>query len=280
MVFEILEAGFIQRALITGIAVAIICSAVGLFLVLRRHSLFGDALSHMAFGGIAVGLFTNVNPIWTAIVVSVLAALGMTKLRQSTKVPPDAAVAVLLSSGLALGIVLVSISGGFSVDLFSFLFGSILLVSPEEVYMILGLCAGILTILLLLYRKFMYIAFDEEQAKVSGLQVSKLNYLFIVLASITVIASIRLVGILLISSLIVIPNITAMLFGRGFKKTALISGIIGVFSVVAGVLISYEANIATGGTIVLVLVMTFLAALAAKKLKRSVKLTNMKEVET
>jgi zinc transport system permease protein len=280
MVFEILEAGFIQRALIAGIAVAIICSAVGLFLVLRRHSLFGDALSHMAFGGIAVGLFTNIYPIWTAIIVSVLAALGMTKLSQSTKVPPDAAVAVLLSSGLALGIVLVSISGGFSVDLFSFLFGSILLVSTEEVYMILGLSAGIMTILLLLYRKFMYIAFDEEQAKVSGLQVSRLNYLFIVLASITVIASIRLVGILLISSLIVIPNITAMLFGKSFKKTALISGIIGVFSVVAGVLISYEANIATGGTIVLVLVMTFLAALAAKKLKRSVKLTDVKEVET
>lgn len=277
--FEILEAAFIQRALITGVAVAIICSAVGLFLVLRRHSLFGDALSHMAFGGIAVGLFTNVYPIWTAIIVSVLAALGMTKLRQSTKVPPDAAVAVLLSSGLALGIVLVSISGGFSVDLFSFLFGSILLVSPDEVYMILGLSAGIMTILLLLYRKFMYITFDEEQAKVSGLSVSKLNYLFIVLASITVIASIRLVGILLISSLIVIPNITAMLFGKGFRKTALISGMIGVFSVVAGVLISYEANIATGGTIVLVLVMTFLAALAATKVKRSAKITAVKKAE-
>jgi zinc transport system permease protein len=276
MVLEILEAGFIQRALITGIAVAIICSAVGLFLVLRRHSLFGDALSHMAFGGIAVGLFTNIYPIWTAIIVSVLAALGMTKLRQSTKVPPDAAVAVLLSSGLALGIVLVSISGGFSVDLFSFLFGSILLVSQDEVYMILGLSAGIMTILLLLYRKFMYIAFDEEQAKVSGLQVSKLNYLLIVLASITVIASIRLVGILLISSLIVIPNITAMLFGKGFRKTALISGMIGVFSVVAGILISYVANIATGGTIVLVLVMTFLAVLAAKKVKRSTKLKGVK----
>jgi zinc transport system permease protein len=279
MVLEILEAGFIQRALITGIAVAIICSAVGLFLVLRRHSLFGDALSHMAFGGIAVGLFTNIYPIWTAIIVSVLAALGITKLRQSTKVPPDAAVAILLSSGLALGIVLVSLSGGFSVDLFSFLFGSILLVSQDEVYMILGLSAGIMTILLLLYRKFMYIAFDEEQAKVSGLQVSRLNYLFIVLASITVIASIRLVGILLISSLIVIPNITAMLFGKGFRKTALISSTIGVFSVVAGILISYVANIATGGTIVLVLVMTFLAVLAAKKVKRSTKLTGVKEVE-
>ncbi len=279
MVLEILEAGFIQRALITGIAVAVACSAVGLFLVLRRHSLFGDALSHMAFGGIAVGLFTNIYPMWTAIIVSVLAALGITKLRQSTKVPPDAAVAVLLSSGLALGIVLVSISGGFSVDLFSFLFGSILLVSPDEVYMILGLSAGIMAIRLLFYRKFMYVAFDEEQAKVSGLPVSKLNYLFIVLASITVIASIRLVGILLISSLIVIPNITAMLFGKGFKKTALISGMIGVFAVVAGVLISYEANIATGGTIVLVLVMTFLAALSGNKVKRSAKISGVKKVE-
>lgn len=264
MVLEILQAAFMQRALITGIAVAIICSAVGLFLVLRRHSLFGDALAHLAFGGIAVGLFTNIYPIWTAVIVSVLAALGMTKLRQSTNIPPDATVAVLLSSGLALGIVLVSLSGGFNVDLFSFLFGSILLVSQEELFMILALSAAIMAVLLALYKKFMYITFDEEQAKVSGLQVSKLNYLFIVLASVAVIASIRLVGILLISSLIVIPNITAIMLGKGFRKTAAISGAIAVVGVVAGILLSYVANIATGGTIVLVLVVIFLATLAVK----------------
>jgi zinc transport system permease protein len=264
MVLEILQAAFMQRALITGIAVAIICSAVGLFLVLRRHSLFGDALAHLAFGGIAVGLFTNIYPIWTAVIVSVLAALGMTKLRQSTNIPPDATVAVLLSSGLALGIVLVSLSGGFNVDLFSFLFGSILLVSQEELFMILALSAAIMAVLLALYKKFMYITFDEEQAKVSGLQVSKLNYLFIVLASVAVIASIRLVGILLISSLIVIPNITAIMLGKGFRKTAAISGVIAVVGVVAGILLSYAANIATGGTIVLVLVVIFLATLAVK----------------
>jgi zinc transport system permease protein len=257
-----------QKALITGIAVAIICSAVGLFLVLRRHSLFGDALAHAAFGGIAVGLFTNIYPIWTAIVVSVLAALGMTKLRQSTRIPPDATVAVMLSSGLALGIVLMSISGGFSVDLYSFLFGSILLISQEELFIIIALSAGIMAILLPLYKKFTYITFDEEQAKVSGLQVSKLNYLFIVLASIAVIASIRLVGILLISSLIVIPNITAMMFGKGFKKTAAISGAVAVSSVISGIMISYAANVATGGTIVLVLVVGFLATLTAKKIQR------------
>ena len=276
MVFEILQAAFMQRALITGIAVAIICSAVGLFLVLRRHSLFGDALAHLAFGGIAVGLFTNIYPIWTAVIVSVLAALGMTKLRQSTNIPPDATVAVLLSSGLALGIVLVSLSGGFSVDLFSFLFGSILLVSQEELFMILALSAAIMVVLLALYKKFMYITFDEEQAKVSGLQVSKLNYLFIVLASIAVIASIRLVGILLISSLIVIPNITAILLGKGFRKTAAISGAIAVIGVVAGILLSYVANIASGGTIVLVLVMIFLTTLAVKYSSKKQRIEKLK----
>lgn len=266
--FEIFEAGFMQRALVSGIAVAVICSAIGLFLVLRRHSLFGDALAHMAFGGIAIGLFTNVYPLWTAIVVSILGALGITKLRQSTKIPADATIAVLLSSGLALGVVLVSLSGGFNVDLFSFLFGSILLVSADEVIMILAIAAGIVAVLSLLYRRLMYITFDEEQAKVSGLQVTLLNYLFIVLASITVIASIRLVGVLLISSLIVIPNITAMMFGKGFKRTALISGCIAVFSVVTGIIVSYAANLAPGGTIVLVAITIFLGTFAAKTLAR------------
>lgn len=273
---EIFEAGFMQRALVSGVAVAVICSSIGLFLVLRRHSLFGDALSHMAFGGIAIGLFINVYPLWTAIVVSILGALGITKLRQSTKIPADATVAVLLSSGLALGIVLVSLSGGFNVNLFSFLFGSILLVDADEVIMILGLSAAIMATLIVLYRRFMYITFDEEQAKVSGLQVTLLNYLFIVLASITVIASIRLVGILLISSLIVIPNITAMMFGKGFKKTALISGGIAVFSVVAGIIVSYVANLAPGGTIVLVSIIIFLGTLAAKTMARKTRIIETK----
>ncbi len=273
---EILEAGFMQRALVSGIAVAVICSAVGLFLVLRRHSLFGDALSHMAFGGIAIGLFMNVYPLWTAIVVSILGALGITKLRESTKIPADATVAVLLSSGLALGVVLVSLSGGFNVNLFSFLFGSILLVSADEVIMILAIAAAIVAVLALLYRRFMYITFDEEQAKVSGLQVTLLNYLFIVLASITVIASIRLVGVLLISSLIVIPNITAMMFGKGFKKTALISGGIAVFSVVTGIIVSYAANLAPGGTIVLVAIIIFLGTLAARTLARKARAVEAK----
>jgi zinc transport system permease protein len=271
MILEIIEFSFIQRALTAGVAVAVICSIIGLFLVLRRHSLFGDALSHMAFGGIAIGMYTNIYPMWTALIVSILAALGITKLRQSTNIPPDSAVAVLLSSGLALGVVLVSLSNGFSIDLFSFLFGSILLVSVEDTLMILAIAVTILSIVLILYRKLIYITFDEEQAKVSGLQVTKLNYLFVVLAGVTVIASMRLVGILLISSLIVIPTITAMMFEKGFRKTTVISVSLSVFSVVTGIFISYILNLAPGGTIVLVSIGIFIATLATKYSIRKVR---------
>jgi zinc transport system permease protein len=266
MVFEILQYGFMQRALMSGVAVAITCSTIGLFLVLRRQSLFADALSHMAFGGIAIGLFANLYPIWTAFIVSIFAALGITKLRESTKIPPDSAVAVLLSAGLAVGVVLIGLAGGFTLDLYSFLFGNILLISISDQEIILVASAVILSILYFVYRKLMYVAFDEEQAKVSGINVSRLNYLFIVLASITVIASIRLVGVLLISSLIVIPNITAIMFGKGFKKTALISISIAILSVLIGIVISYIMNLAPGGTIVLVSVTAFLATITAKYL--------------
>ena len=264
--FEIFQFAFMQRALITGTAVAIICSIIGLFLVLRKQSLFGDAMSHVAFGGIALGISINSYPLWTAFIVSILAALGITKLKESTKIPSDSAIAVLLSSGLALGVVLISLSSGFSLDLFSFLFGSILLVSLQDEMTIIVLSIAILSITGLLFKKFMYITFNEEQAKVSGLDVAKINYLFIILASITVITSIRLVGVLLISSLIVIPNITAIMLGKGFRKTAIISILIAIFSVEIGILFSYIWNIAPGGTIVLVSIAIFLSTLSVKSI--------------
>jgi zinc transport system permease protein len=264
--FEILQFAFMQRALITGTAVAITCSIIGLFLVLRRQSLFGDAMSHVAFGGIALGIFMNMYPIWTAFIVSVLAALGITKLKDSAKIPSDSAIAVLLSSGLALGVVLISLSNGFNLDLFSFLFGSILLVGFQDEITVLILDVAIISIVVFLYNKLMYITFNEEQAKVSGLDVTKMNYLFIVLASITVITSIRLVGVLLISSLIVIPNVTAMLFGKGFRKTAIISILVAVCSVEIGIMLSYIWNVAPGGTIVLTSITIFIFTISIKSI--------------
>ena len=280
MGFEILEFGFMQRALITGLAVAVTCSVIGLFLVLRRQSLFGDAISHVAFGGIAIGLFINLYPIWTAFIVSIFGALGITKLRESTKIPPDSAIAVLLTSGLAVGVVLIGLAGGFTLDLYSFLFGSILLVSPQDTLTILVLSAAVLSIISVIYRKLLYVTFDEQQAKVSGIQVTNLNYLFIVLASITVITSIRLVGVLLISSLVVIPNITAIMFGKGFKKTLLISFLIAVYSVLGGIIISYYLNLAPGGTIVLMSIATFFATLIVKHSIIAVKRRSVKTITT
>jgi zinc transport system permease protein len=221
-------------------------------------------MSHVAFGGIAIGLYANVYPLWTAFIVSVLAGLGMTKLREVAKIPSDSAVAVLLSSGLAIGIVLISLSGGFNLDLFSFLFGSILLVSLQDLIMISAVSGLVLLTMSLIYKKLTYITFDEEQAAVGGLNVRNINYLFIVIASVTVIASIRLVGVLLISSLIVLPNITALAMGKGFKKTATISGGISISSVVVGIIVSYFANIAPSGAVVLTEVAIFLIALSVR----------------
>ena len=264
MILEALSYGFMQKALVAGIAVGIICSFMGTFLVLRRYSLFGDGIAHVAFGGISVGLFLGVFPLWTAFIVSLFGGLGLQKLRQSTKISGDAAVAVVLVSGLAVGVILVSSSGGFSVDLFSFLFGSILLISNEDTMMILGISAGIITTLVVLQKQFLHLTFNEEQAKLVGLRTTLLNYAFVVLASITVVTSMRLVGILLISALIVIPNITAMMFGKGFKKTVCISMGISTISVTSGILLSYSLNLAASGTIVIIAVGILVGTLVLK----------------
>ena len=264
MILEALSYGFMQKALIAGIAVGLICSFMGTFLVLRRYSLFGDGIAHVAFGGISVGLFLGVFPLWTAFIVSIFGGLGLQKLRQSTKISGDSAVAVVLVSGLAVGVILVSASGGFSVDLFSFLFGSILLISNEDTIMILGISAGIIATLTIMQKQFLHLTFNEEQAKLVGLRTTLLNYAFVVLASITVVTSMRLVGILLISALIVIPNISAMMFGKGFKKTVIISMIISVISVVSGILVSYFLNVAPSGTIVVIAVGILVGTLILK----------------
>jgi len=266
LTLEIFSYGFMQRAIISGIAIAILCSVVGLFMVLRRYSLFGDAIAHSSFGGIAVGLLVGIYPLWTAYAVSLVSALIITRIRDRLKISGDASVAVLLSSGIAIGLVLISISGGFTIDIFSFLFGSILLVSTNDTILILGLTGVVLVVILLLYRQLLYSTFNEEQAKVSGIHVERINYLIVFLAGVTVVTSIQLVGILLISALFVIPNITAIMYGKGFKQTALLSIGFAVFSVVVGILASYVLDITPSGTIVLVSIAIFGISIGIKSL--------------
>ena len=266
MTLEILSYGFMQRAIISGVAIAILCSVVGLFLVLRRYSLFGDAIAHSSFGGIAAGLLIGIYPLWGAYIVSLFSALIITRIRQKFDISGEAAVAVLLSSGIAVGLILISLSGGFTVDIFSFLFGSILLVSVEDTILILVLTGAILIVILLLYRQLIYSTFNEEQAKVSGIPVEKINYLIVFIAGITVVTSIQLVGILLISALFVIPNVTAIMYGRSFKQTALLSSSFAVSSVVIGILLSYVLDITPAGTIVLISITILATSMGLKSL--------------
>src|SRR5579875_485330 len=262
---DFLAYGFMQRALITGIAAAICCAMVGLYLVLKRYSLFGDALSHMAFGGIALGYFLNVYPRWTATPSSCSAAWGSTTRRKKTSVSDNAAIAVLLSAGRGMGVILVSASHGFTIDLFSFLFGSVLLTNLTDTISFLGISGGIIAVLLALRKPLLHFTFDEEQAKINGVPVEKLNYLFIGLAAVTVIITMRLVGILLISALIVLPNITSIMMGKSFRKTMAISVSLSVAATTSGIILSYPLNLAPSGCIVMILVAMYVGTLLARR---------------
>lgn len=253
-----------QRALLSGVAIAILCSVIGLFLVLRRYSLFGDAIAHSSFGGIALGLMAGIYPLWTAYGVSLISALIITRIKSKFNISGDASVAVLLSTGIAVGLVIIGLSGGFTIDIFSFLFGSILLVSVNDTILILSLTGIILIVVLLLYRQLLYSTFNEEQAKVSGIPVEKINYLIVFMAGVTVVTSIQLVGVLLISALFVIPNVTAIMYGKGFKQTALLSIGFSIFSVVVGILISYVFDITPAGTIVLLSIGLFVVSIGIR----------------
>ena len=266
-VIEALEHGFVQRALVVGVLAGVTCSMMGSFLVLRRQSLFSDGIAHVAFGGIAVGLFAGVFPFWTSMVAAVAGALGLQKLRSGSGVPGDAAVAVVLVMGLAVGVLLISASGGFSTDLFGVLFGSILLVSAEDALAISVASAAVIAALLALRGPLLHIAFNEEQARASGLQVTLLNYVFVAMGAVMVVASMRLVGILLISALVVVPNVAAMALGMGFARTLAASAAISAASVASGVLLSYYLDLAPSGAMVAVVLGIMVCALAWRRFR-------------
>ena len=264
---EILQYSFMQNALIAGVLIAAICSILGVFLVLRRMSLMGDGLAHISFGGLAAGFFFGIYPLLAALVFSVLAAIGIQKLK-AMKVHGDAAIAIFFSFGLALGVVLISLSKGFSVDLFSYLFGSILAVGPGDLLFIAVLGVATIAAIWAFYKELFYITFDEDSAKASGIQVERMNAVLMVLTAMAVVVSMRIVGILLVSSFIVIPASIALLICKNFKQAILLSVAIGVASAIVGLLASYYLDIAAGGAIVLTLVAVFFLVLAGQAIKK------------
>lgn len=261
---EIFAYDFVQRALLSGSTIALLCSVVGMFLVLRRYSLFGDALAHTSFGGIALGLLMGIYPLWMAYIISLISAMLITKIKDKVDISGDAAIAVMMSSGIAVALVIIGLAGGFSIDIFSFLFGSILLVSVNETITILVLAGSILFVILVLFKQILYATFDESQARASGINVTRINYLIVFLAGLTVVTATQLVGVLLISALFVIPNVTAMMMKKSFRSTIIISITISVSSVIGGILFSYLLDITPAGSIVLLAICVLVGVAFAK----------------
>ncbi|MBU3895928.1 metal ABC transporter permease [Patescibacteria group bacterium] len=259
---NIFEYSFIIRGLEAGLIVAIIAPLVGIFLVLKRYSLIADTLAHVSFAGIAIGLLTGINPIFTALGATIIAALGIEKLAK--KVYGESALAIFLSGGLALAVVILSFGRGFNANLFKYLFGSIATVTRQDIYIIMGLAVFTALILAVLYKKLVYISFDQESAQVSGLKVEKINAVLIILSALVVSLAIPIVGVLLISALVVIPVVSALQLKKSFIHTLLYAELISVFSVISGIFVSFYLNLSAGGTIVLIMIAIFIS-LSLKK---------------
>jgi zinc transport system permease protein len=263
---SLLSEPFIQRAFLVGIIIAVATSVLGVFIVLKKISLIGDGLAHTAFGGLALGYYLNVVPLWAAAVVVVLGAIGITKSTRSKKISGDAAVAVILQLGLASGIVLLSLARGFGVNIDSLLFGSILLVDNTQILVAGVVLTLILGVVVAFYKELQYATFDEAQARASGINTSFFDYLISVLAGIVVIASIPIVGVLLISAMIVLPALLSLQVSGSFRHTLLLSPVFGVISVVVGMLLSIILDTASGATIVLTAILSLILVLGFKRI--------------
>jgi zinc transport system permease protein len=270
-ILTLLQTGFVQRAFIISIIIAILSSILSIFIVLKKISLIGDGLSHTAFGGIALGYYLNFFPLWIAAITVVLGSLGITKAIRSTRISSDAAVAVFLQLGLAGGIVLISVARGFGVSLESLLFGSVLLVDFNQIIIASVVAAITLGILFVFFKEIVYVTFDETQARAAGLRTWFFDYLISVLSGIVVIVAIPIVGILLISSLLVLPALTSTQIAKSFRQTVILSPIIGLLTVIFGLLLSLSINSAPGGTIVLSGIFILAITFVIKKIQSSTK---------
>lgn len=266
MFINLFQYSFVIRAFEAGIIVAIISPLIGIFLVLRRYSLIADTLSHVSLAGLAIGALFGVNPIFTALGATLLSSIGIEKLRTSKRIYGESALSIFLSGSLALAVVLLSISHGFSTNLFNYLFGSIVTVTEINVYTITILASIVIATLVIFFKELVYVTFDEESAHVSGIPTRFINTILILLAAMTVSLSIPIVGVLLISALIVFPVITALQFRMSLKKTIVYAELISVFSVIAGIIFSFYLDLATGGTVVLFMAGIFLLALIKTRL--------------
>lgn len=262
---EMFEYEFMQRAFLAGTLIAILASVSGTFIVLKRYSMMSETLAHSALVGVAVGLVAGFNPLWVAVIVSILSAWLIEYLRTVFSLYSDSILAILLSGSLALAVIIVSLGGAFNNSLFSYLFGSVLSVSQEDVVTILVFGSFALVLLLLFAKELYFIAYDEEVAQVSGIRVKQLNFLLVTVVAIIIALSIQVVGSLLIGALMVIPTVSALQYRVGFLNTMFISLSIALLSVILGMTLSFYFSLPSGATIVLCVLIIFIISLVINK---------------
>jgi ABC-type Mn2+/Zn2+ transport system permease subunit len=265
---DILHYAFMQRALVAALIAGVLCSVLGVYIVLKRLSFIGAGISHSAFGGVALGYLLGLNPITTAIPFTIAIAAAIGAVSRKGRVSEDVAIGIFFTTAMALGVVFVGLAHGYNVDLFGYLFGSILAVSASDLVMMGILCCVVLGIVALLFKELYFVSFDEEMAKVSGLPVEKLYYLLLCLIAITVVISVKIIGIVLVAALLVIPAATAFQLTSNFRWMMLISALLGAFCGVQGLFLSYYFNLPSGATIVLTATAIFLLCLALSPKRR------------
>jgi len=261
---ELFAYDFFTNAVLAAIITSITCGVIGTYIVTRRIVFISGGITHTSFGGIGIGYFLGFSPLLGAAIFSLLSAFGIEYLSKRKDIREDSAIAIMWSFGMAVGIIFIYLTPGYAPDLMSYLFGSILTVSKTELYITLTLCVVVVLFFYFFYKPILFSAFDQDFAKTRKIPVDLINYVLISLVALTIVLSIKVVGIILIISLLTIPQATANLFVKDFKKIIFISILIGLVASLAGLSISYYLNIPSGATIIFSLVSIFVIARIVK----------------
>lgn len=260
--------GFLQRAFVAGVFVAIACAILGLFVVLRRDAMMGHGLAHVTFGGVALGLFLHVLPLAVALLTAVAAAWGIIKLKEKAGLHSDTAIGIFSTAGLAIGIALASLAHSFTVDLMSYLFGDILAIEPIEVWLSILLAIIVVGSILANYHQLMFLTFDKEAASASGIKPDRLDLLLTILTAVTVVLGMKVVGLLLVTGLLIIPAAASLQLASNFKQTLWISSLVSLVSVAGGLILAIALDFPPASSIVLLSFLFFGSFLLIRRHKR------------
>jgi len=259
LISEIFSYHFMTRAMIVGVLVSLCAALLGVSLVLKRFSMIGDGLSHVGFGSLAIAAALGLAPLTVAVPVVVLAAFLLLRINKSSRIQGDAAIALISSSALAIGVIVVSVTTGMNTDVTSYMFGSILSLSGSDAVLSIILSIAVLLMFALLYPRIFAVTFDERFAKATGTRAELYNTVIAVLTAVTVVLGMRMMGALLISSLIIFPALSAMRLSRSFKSVIVCSAVISVVCFIVGMLLSYVLEIPSGAAVVGVNLVVFIA---------------------